>query len=173
MENTEKKVWVYTTGRGRLWHTPSPSSFSLMDKGEPMTHEDAQERLWEERETRADGHEEYEMCMECQGDGCENCDDEGGWYEDWSETVERTTYCYLEEYNPEVHFKVESNFPEHLLWKASNTVDIHARRVESLESKIERISKELKEALTQIGLERTQLAAAKLNLQQVKESLND
>ncbi|QCQ57755.1 hypothetical protein ACHELOUS_180 [Vibrio phage Achelous] len=169
MENTEKKVWVYTTGRGRLWHTPSPSSFSLMDKGEPMTHEDAQERLWEERETRADGHEEYEMCMECQGDGCENCDDEGGWYEDWSETVERTTYCYLEEYNPEVHYVVKSNFPEHLLWKAREVEKQHQRQADMLDSKIEELEKQLYEAKVKRGEVGYQLAAAKLNRKETED----
>ncbi|BBL19200.1 hypothetical protein KIT04_031 [Vibrio phage KIT04] len=168
MENTEKKVWVYRVGSGRLWNTPSPSSFDLMDNGEPMTHEDAQERLWEERESHADGHEEYEMCMDCQGDGCENCDGEGGWYEDWSETVERTTYCYLEEYNPEVHYMVKSDFPEYLLWKAKDTEDHYNRRANTLDTKIAELEEQLYALKVQRGEVGHQLVAAKLNRKEVE-----
>ncbi|AFB83961.1 hypothetical protein F404_gp104 [Vibrio phage pVp-1] len=169
MENTEKKVWVYRAGSGRIWHTPSPSSFHLMNNGEPMTREDAQDYLWEERETYADGKEEYEMCMDCQGDGCESCDGEGGWYEDWSETVERTTYCYLEEYDPKVHYMVKSNFPEYLLWKAREVEKQCQRQANMLDNKIAELEEQLYALKVQRGETGYKLAAAKLNLKETEE----
>lgn len=174
MENTEKKVWVYTTGRGRSWGNTGVSRLTLMENGEPMTRQEADYYVWDSRSNDADGCDcDMELCENCQGEGCEDCDHEGGWYEEWADVVERNTYGYLEEYDPKVHFTVKSPFPEHIMWLANSTVDTHQRRVNMITDEIAELEEQLEKRRAELGLENVQLAAAKLNLQQVEESLND
>ncbi len=140
---TEKKVWVYVTGTGTCWHKPSYIGWMLMNDGEPLTKKEADEWVWESRCDYTNSNGEFEECNACHGEGCEDCDFEGGWSEEWSEVVERETYAYLEEYDPAVHFKVESDFPEHLLWRAESTFEAAAREEKRMAAKVLELTKEL------------------------------
>lgn len=165
----EKKVWVFTTGSGSSWSKPNYQGWEFINDGKPATQQEADQEVWECRcESNTSGGE-MEMCDNCGGDGCEDCDYEGGWEEDWSEVVERNTYCYLEEYDPKVHFQVPSDREEYHMWQANKTLDFHERRVRYLGTQIDQLREQLEELERTKALEETKVIDAQVHLQKTKE----
>lgn len=166
----ETKLYIGCVVSGGHWHKPDYSSYTFISD-EPITREVADQEQWEEQcDTASSYDQEFEECSACNGEGCEECDFNGGWDEEWGEHVERHTSSWIEEYNPKIHYEVPSKRPEHLLWKAQNKVEVAKRKFQTTSNKIAEVEATLKKLKEQHDQECHELIVAGNELTELRRS---
>tara|TARA_Y100001956_G_scaffold82945_1_gene107125 strand:- start:5920 stop:6462 length:543 start_codon:yes stop_codon:yes gene_type:complete len=171
-QSNETFVWIFEVEDCNYWgRTPDtePEDFSeyrFLDGDTAHTAEMAQRLLWEHECSHADmkGDPDYEDCGECGGEGCDNCDHEGGWQEDYSEFVQKHAHGKLVPYDPELHMAVKSDKPEHIKYAHEKAIADLERDIERDEFDIAKQQEELRQLGEQIAARKRKLTDRKLLL---------
>jgi len=148
---TEKFLWIFKVEDFSLWgSTPDvePEDFAeyeFLNADVLMTREDAQNLLWDYECEHADtkGEPYFEDCDLCDGEGCNGCGHEGIWQEYYSEFVERHSNGKLAVYDPELHYTVPSDRPEHLKYAHEKEKEDLTTAINSYDSQLEAARKEM------------------------------
>ena len=145
-------------------HTRNKPSYEcwefLLD--EPLTEEEASSLAWDVQCDEASGRdvETYE-CEDCGGEGCNTCGGEG--YVDaygWCDHVEQVTSCWIEKYDPEIHYAVESERTEHLVYKAVTEMNNSYAQVNRFSAEVAKLKAQLELAETHLKKSRARHDAA-------------
>ncbi|CAL9994373.1 hypothetical protein VPHD433_0149 [Vibrio phage D433] len=177
MENQEEKVlWIYEVGhqdRGR-WNTKEDYSGYELLSTEAIPEPEASALLWEHQQNVAEsyGEPDWEDCSACSGEPgneeCGDCGGDGGWSDDYSEFVEKNSYGKLEEYDPTMHYMVNTGFPENVKYKRERKLENLACSVTSGERGIENLQKELARIGRLIAEKKTKLTNDRLELMKME-----
>lgn len=171
-QTQEKFVWIFEVVDCNYWGSTEdtdPEDFTeyqFLDGDTAHTAEMAQRLLWEHECSHADmkGEPAYEDCCECEGEGCDNCNHEGGWQEDYSEFVGKHAHGKLVAYDPTKHMAVKSDRPEHIKYAQEKAITDLASDIELDEFFLAKEQEELRKLGEKIAARKRKMTDRKLLL---------
>ncbi|CAM0093741.1 hypothetical protein VPHD51_0153 [Vibrio phage D51] len=183
-QSNEKFLWIFRSGhRDHSWARNHEEDYSdwYLPTTDLMTEDQAIKESWEIQCDTASGYGDpdyTEECEECGGSGededgetCQCCGGEGEVDMDedcrkeaWAQYVEENSFCYMEKYNPEIHFAVKSEFPEHLAYAHEKAMKDLASEIDYADRELEQLRREMRRIGKRIDATKAKRLEANLKL---------